>query len=509
MPEVASRRAGAREWAGLGLLALPTVLLGLDVTVLYLVLPSMAEALDPSATQTLWIMDAYGFLIAGFLITMGTLGDRIGRRRLLIIGMTAFAVVSMFAAFAPSAELLIGARALLGIAGATLMPSTLSLISNMFADVRQRAVAIGVWATMFALGMAAGPVAGGALVDTFWWGAAFLLAVPIAIVVLAGATVLLPEYADPQAGRLDLVSVALSLAAILPGIYAVKHTASHGADASTAILLVIGAAAGVVFVRRQRDLASPLLDVTLFTNRAFSVALAVLLIGLVGVGGTMYLVTQYLQLVEGLTPFTAGLWMGPPALVMFVAAIGAPLVARRVRPGQVMGLTLGLSVIGYALLATAGTGDAVPVVSGFAFVYLGLGAIAALGTDMVVGAAPASKSGSAAAMSETVQELGIAVGVALLGSLSTALYTARMTAPADASPEVAERLTGSLSGALSVADQVPAEVERAAQEAFTTGVNIASAVAGLAIVVATVLCLVALWHVRPLGEDQDVEAAAR
>ncbi|MDZ5079169.1 MFS transporter [Nesterenkonia sp. HG001] len=509
MSEVATRRAGAREWAGLALLALPTVLLGLDVTALYLVLPSMSAALDPSATQTLWIMDAYGFFIAGLLITMGTLGDRIGRRRLLLIGMTAFAIASVFAAFAPSAELLILARALLGIAGATLMPSTLSLISNMFADVRQRAVAIGVWATMFALGMAAGPVVGGALVDAFWWGAAFLLAVPIAIVVLVGAKIVLPEYADPQAGRLDLASVALSLAAILPGIYAVKHAASYGVDASTAILVAVGAAASVLFVRRQRRLASPLLDVTLFTNRAFSAALAVLLIGLIGVGGTMYLVTQYLQLVEGLTPFTAGLWMGPPALAMFAAAIGAPLVARHVRPGLVMSATLGLSVIGYALLATAGTGDTVAVVVGFAFVYLGLGAIAALGTDIVVGAAPAAKSGSAAAMSETVQELGIAVGVALLGSLSTALYTARMSAPADTSPEIAESLTGSLSGALSVADQIPAEVVQAAQEAFTTGVNIASAVAGGAIIVATVLCLVALRHVRPLGEDQDVEADRR
>ncbi|MFC7589643.1 MFS transporter [Nonomuraea antimicrobica] len=164
------KRAGVRVWLGLGLLALPTVLLGLDVTVLYLVMPSMAAELEPTATQTLWIMDAYGFFIAGFLITMGTLGDRIGRRRLLMIGVAAFAAASVVAAFAPDAGLLIVARALLGIAGATLMPSTLSLISNMFADVRQRAVAIGVWATMFALGMAAGPVVGGALVDRFWWG---------------------------------------------------------------------------------------------------------------------------------------------------------------------------------------------------------------------------------------------------------------------------------------------------------------------------------------------------
>ncbi|MET8340578.1 MFS transporter [Streptosporangium canum] len=509
MPEVTTRRAGTREWAGLGLLALPTVLLGLDLTVLYLVFPSMAEALDPSATQTLWIMDAYGFFIAGFLITMGTLGDRIGRRRLLVMGMAAFAAVSVFAAFAPNAELLILARALLGVAGATLMPSTLSLISNMFADVRQRAVAIGIWATMFALGMAAGPVVGGALVDTFWWGAAFLLAVPIAVVVLAGARALLPEYADPQAGRLDLASVALSLAAILPVIYAIKHAAAHGLDLSTAILAVIGTVAGVVFVRRQRGLASPLLDVTLFTSRTFSVALAVLLIGLVGVGGTMYLVTQYLQFVEGLTPFAAGLWMGPPALAMFAAAIGAPLIARRVRPGLVMAITLGLSVIGYALLATAGTGDAVMVVAGFACVYLGLGAIAALGTDMVVGAAPASKSGSAAAMSETVQELGIAVGVAVFGSLTTALYTARMAAPADVSPEIGGRLTDSLAGALSVADQVPAQVVREAQQMFTSGVNIASAMAGVAIVAAAVLCLTALRHVRPLGENQHDGAEQR
>ncbi|WP_148280939.1 MFS transporter [Nocardia cyriacigeorgica] len=501
MSGVDVRSSGAREWAGLAVLALPTVLLGLDVTVLYLVLPSMAEALDPSATQTLWIMDAYGFFIAGFLLTMGTLGDRIGRRRLLMIGMTAFAAVSVLAAYAPNAELLILARALLGIAGATLMPSTLSLISNIFRDERRRAVAIGIWATMFALGMAAGPVVGGALVDRFWWGAAFLLAVPVAVVVLGLARTLLPEHADPRAGRLDPASVALSLAAIVPVVYAIKHAAAHRPDLGTLLLATIGIAAGVIFVRRQLRLTAPLLDVTLFANRAFSAALAVLLIGLIGVGGTMYLVTQYLQFVEDMSPFGAGLWMGPPALAMFAAAIGAPLIARRIRPGLVMAITLGLSVIGYALLAGAGTGEPVRVVTGFGFVYLGLGAIAALGTDMVVGATPAAQSGSAAAMSETVQELGLAIGVAVLGSLGTALYAARMTAPPDVTPLVEDRLTDSLAGALSVADQVPAETLQAAREAFTSGVNVAATVAGVAIVAATVICLTALRQVRPLGEE--------
>lgn len=452
----------------MALLALPTVLLGLDVTVLYLALPEMAADLGPSATQTLWIMDAYGFLLAGFLVTMGTLGDRVGRRRLLMIGITAFAAVSVAAAFAPSAELLIAARALLGVAGATLMPSTLSLISNMFPDPRRRAVAIGVWATMFALGMAAGPIVGGVLVDAFWWGAAFLVAVPIAVAVLALGRALLPEYTDPRAGRLDLTSVGLSLAAILPVVYAVKHLASDGLDAGAAVAVPVGVIAGVLFWRRQRRLDDPLLDVALFTNRAFGMALTVLLIGLVGVGGTMYLVTQYLQVVEGLSPFAAGLWMGPPALAMFAAGIGAPLLARRVRPGHVMGATLGVSLIGYALLATAGLDDELPVAAGFAFVYLGLGAIAALGTDIVVGAAPASKSGSAASLSETVQELGIAIGVALLGSLTTAVYRAQPTE---------------------------------ARLAFTTGMNLASAVAGIAIAAAAVLCFRALRHVPRLGHQ--------
>ena len=505
MTQEQASRAGVRQWAGLALLALPTVLLGLDVTVLYLVAPNLAADLSPSRTQTLWIMDAYGFFIAGFLITMGTLGDRIGRRRLLLIGMLAFAAVSVFAAFAHSAELLILARALLGIAGATLMPSTLSLISHMFPDARERAVAIGVWATMFALGMAVGPVVGGVLVDVFWWGAAFLLAVPIAVVVVASARALLPEYADPSAGRPDLMSVLLSLLAILPIIYAIKHIATYGPDLQPVVFAMVGGLAGMMFVRRQRILTDPLLDVTLFGSRAFAMALTVLLIGLVGVGGSMYLVTQYFQLVEGLKPFAAGLWMGPPALAMFAAAVGAPLIARRIRPGYVMGGTLVVSLAGYALLAAAGLGDKVLVAVGFAFVYLGLGAIAALGTDMVVGVAPAAKSGAAASMSETVQELGIAVGVALLGSLTTAIYRSQVPVPDGLSPAAAGALTDSLSATVTVAEELPAGAAEAAQLAFTSGLNTASLVSAVAIAVAAMLCLMALRHVPPLGQEPNAQ----
>ncbi|WP_068026234.1 MFS transporter [Nocardia mexicana] len=498
-------RAGWREWSGLALLALPTMLLGLDVTALYLVVPSLAADLNPTATETLWIMDAYGFFIAGFLITMGTLGDRIGRRRLLMIGMVAFGVASVFAAFAPGAAWLIVARALLGVAGATLMPSTLSLISTMFADVRQRALAIGVWATMFALGMVAGPVVGGALVAEFWWGAVFLVALPVAVPTLAGARVLLPEYRT-GAGRLDLSSVGLSLAAVLPTIYAIKHAAADGIDMQALAAGLVGGGAAVVFVRRQLRLSEPLLDMKLFTSRAFSAALTVLLIGLVGFGGVMYLVTQYLQLVEDLSPTAAGLWMGPPALAMLVGAIGAPLLSRRLSPGLVMSATLALSLAGYMLLAVADTGGRPGVVAGFAFVYLGLGVIAALGTDIVVGAAPPEKSGSAAALSETVQELGIAAGVALLGSLTTAIYRSRVEPPPGLPGPAAEAYGDSLSGAASVADRLPGALD-SARQAFTSGLNISAAVAGIAVAVAAAVCFATLRHLRPLGDPEPLSGA--
>ncbi|TMR00001.1 MFS transporter [Actinomadura soli] len=493
-------RAGRREWCGLALLALPTMLLGLDVTALYLVVPSLAADLGPSATETLWIMDAYGFLIAGFLITMGTLGDRLGRRRLLMIGMAAFAAASVVATFAPSALWLIVARALLGVAGATLMPSTLSLISTMFTDAKQRALAIGVWATMFALGMAAGPIAGGVLVAAFWWGAVFLIAVPVAVLVLTGAPALLPEFRTPG-GRLDLLSVGLSLAAMLPTVYAIKHVASHGFDVQAWVALPVGAVSAVAFVRRQLQLKDPLLDVRLLaTSRAFSAALAVLLIGLVGFGGVMFLVTQYLQLVEGLTPTIAGLWISPPALAMLAGALGAPLLAGRVSPGVIMAAALAISLVGYALLALAGTGAKAAVIAGFGVVYLGLGVIAALGTDIVVGTVPPEKSGSAAALSETVQELGVAAGVALLGSLTAVTYRSTVDVPSGMNPPAADAYGDSLSGAWSVRDEMPTGALQTAQAAFTSGLNTAAMAAGIAVAAASLACFATLRHVRPLGE---------
>ena len=241
-------RAGRREWIGLGVIALPCLLYSMDLTVLELAVPKLSADLKPTSSQLLWIMDIYGFLLAGFLLTMGTLGDRIGRRRLLLIGAAAFGFASVLAAFSRSAEMLIATRALLGIAGATLAPSTLSLIRNMFLDPDQRTFAIGVWATSFSAGAAIGPLAGGFLLVYFWWGSVFLLAVPVMALLLVLGPMLLPEFRDPEAGRLDFFSAALSLAAVLAMIYGFKQVAQDGLG----WLPVLSVAAGVAARRRVR-----------------------------------------------------------------------------------------------------------------------------------------------------------------------------------------------------------------------------------------------------------------
>jgi len=509
----ARQRAGIKEWAGLAVLALPTVLLGLDVTILYLALPALAADLQPSSTQALWIMNAYGFMIAGFLITMGTLGDRIGRRRLLMIGAVAFGATSIIAAYATSAVMLIAARAVLGVAGATLMPSTLALISNMFGDARQRALAIGVWATMFALGMAAGPVVGGLLLERFWWGSAFLVAVPVVAVLLIAAPLLLPEYRAPRSGPLDFASVLLSLAAVLPAVYGVKELAKVGIEPLPVLALALGVLLAVVFVRRQQHLTDPLLDMRLFASRTFSAALIVLLVGLVGVSGVMLLVTQYLQLVAGLTPLAAGLWMGPPALMMVLAGMFAPLLARRIRPGYVVGFALALSTLGYGLLTavevnSSGVGMSI---AGFSLVYLGLGTIAALGTDLVVSAAPAEKAGSASAMSEMVQELGVALGVALLGSLATFVYRAQIgdSISVGLAADVIGAVEDSLWATVSASERLPSGLLLEAQQAFTVGLNVTATVGGFVILALAIVSIVGLRHVSAIGGEVQEPAAEK
>ena len=492
-PPVVSRE----EWAGLAVLALPTLLLALDLSVLFLALPHLSADLGPSSTQLLWITDIYGFMIAGFLVTMGGLGDRIGRRRLLLIGAAVFGVASVLAAYSNSAVMLIATRALLGVAGATLMPCSLALIRTLFTDAAQRSMAIGVWMTSFLAGTALGPLVGGLLLEWFWWGSVFLLGVPVMALLLIVGPAVLPEAKDADAPQIDLLSVVLSLAAILPVVYGMKVFAVDGVRLSALIATAVGVVFGVVFAHRQNKLPHPLIDLRLFSSRAFSAALAgSLFIGVILSGVTLFL-TQYLQVLKGLSPLEAGLWMLLPSLVMIVGSLASPVIAQQVRPGFVAGAGLMVTAIGGVVLIAIGPGSGlVLVMTGFTLVYFGGGPIAVLGTDLVVNSAPPEKAGSASAISETASELGVALGVAALGSVGAAVYRSQLdlgtAIPADAAAKAQE----SLAGAASAASELPAASSRAlfdaAAEAFSSAVSavggISAVVAiGLAIVVSTML----------------------
>jgi MFS transporter, DHA2 family, multidrug resistance protein len=412
-------RAGGREWAGLAVLSLPALLITLDFSVLNLAVPVLSTELRPTGTQVLWIVDSYGFLLAGFLITMGTLGDRIGRRRLLMAGAAAFGAASVVAAYAPTPELLIAARAALGVAGATLAPSTLSLIRTMFTDPAQRTTAISVWSMSLAAGGALGPVVGGVLLELFWWGAAFLLAVPVMVLLLTVGPALLPEYRNTDAGRLDLASVALSLATILPVIFGLKELAKHGVQIVPVAAIVLGLAVGAGFVRRQRRLRDPMIDLRLVRAPVFSAALVTNTFGYFAILGALFLFAQYLQLVAGLSPLAAGLWSVPAMAGITVGSILAPVLLRKLSVARVLVGGLVLAAAGFGLLAQAvGPADLGLAVAGSVVFSAGLAPTFIAVTDLMVSVAPESKAGSVASISETSNEFGGALGIAVLGSLA-------------------------------------------------------------------------------------------
>lgn len=458
----AGRRATRKEWIGLAVIALPSMLYSMDLTVLYLAVPSLTHDLGPSAAQLLWITDIYGFLIAGLLVTMGTLGDRVGRRRLLMFGAAGFGAASILAAFSSSAEMLIAARALLGVAAATLAPSTLSLIRNMFHDARQRSVAIGLWVTSYSAGAAIGPLVGGLLLERLWWGSVFLIAVPVMVLLLAVGPRLLPEFRDPSPGRFDLPSAALSLVSVLAVIYGVKRIAEGHVGAVPALSIAVGLAVGAVFAHRQTTLSDPMIDLRLFRAPAFSAALGANSLALFAVFGMDLFIAQYLQLVLGMGPFEAGIWTLPAAIGFIVGSNLAPVIAARAGTGTVVAGGAGVAAIGVGLLTQVGPESGLALLSiGSVVMALGAAQMVTLGTDLVVGAAPPERAGAASAISETGAELGGALGIALLGSIGTAVFRS----------ETGGETLGDLVGSVDTAAQ-----------AFTHGMQLAAAASAVLMV---------------------------
>jgi DHA2 family multidrug resistance protein-like MFS transporter len=471
---------------------LPCLLYSMDLTVLNLAVPSLSADLKPSAVQLLWIVDIYGFLVAGFLITMGTLGDRIGRRRLLLAGAAAFGAASAIAALSTSAEMLIAMRALLGIAGATLAPSTMSLIRNMFHDEHQRQFAIGVWIASFSLGGAIGPVLGGALLQFFPWGSVFLVAVPVMALLLLFGPALLPEYRDPDAGRIDLPSVALSLLSVLTTIYGLKQIAEHGPAAVPVALMLAGLAVGAVFVRRQRRLAYPLLDLALFRQARFSAAIAAYGLSCLAMFGVYIFITQYLQLVLGLSPLRAGLATVPWALGFVAGSLAAPKLARRVPAVWVLVGGLLAAAVGFGLLTLAGRSSGLAaLVAGTVVMSLGLAPVFTIGNEMIITAAPPERAGAASALSETASEFSGALGIAVFGSIGTAVYRAGLsdTMPAGMPADSAAQALATLGGAMAAAQATAGDaLASAAQSAFIGALQLNAVIGAAIVMAASLLC---------------------
>jgi DHA2 family multidrug resistance protein-like MFS transporter len=495
-------QAGAREWLGLAVIVLVTLLVAIDISVLGFALPDISKALAPSATQLLWIMDIYSFVLAGLLVTMGWVGDKIGRRKLLLIGAVLFGLGSAGAAFATSPGVLIGCRALLGVGAATLTPTSLALIRNTFHDSKQRKAAIGIWSGALTGGAAIGPLVGGLLLNNFWWGSVFLINVPVMVLVLVLTPILLPEFRDPNRGRIDLAGAALSMAAILPLIYGVKELALNGYSLAATISAGVGAIFLIVFVQRQRTTADPLMDVSLFRYAGFTGSILVNLMAMLSFLGISVLTNQYMQEVLGYSPFAAALWS--LAVTPFIGtAIGVTTaLAKKVRPGHLIGSGMLVMAAGFVVLSRLQVSSSIVVVLiGVGLMAAGMVSAKTLTSEIVITSAPAERAGASAAISETFSELGSALGFAVIGSIGSAVFHRQMTDvhPAGLSPAALRSAQNTIGGTLDATQHLPKPAGDAllvaGKAAFTHGLETAALTGAVAMVVVAAIVTLLLRKV--------------
>ena len=506
-------RAGRREWIGLAVLILPILIASMDVSVLFFAVPFIAQDLQPTASQQLWIFDIYGFVLAGLLLTMGSLGDRIGRRRLLLIGAVAFSAASLLAAYAQTAEMLIAARAILGVAGATLMPSTLALIRNLFHDEADRTKAVAIWSAALTGGVTIGPIISGVLLEHFWWGSVFLINLPVMFLLLVTAPFLLPESKGTRAARFDWLSSLLALGTVLPVIAGIKSVASDGWSTHGVLYAVAGLLVGVVFVRRQLSADVPMLDVRALTERRFGGSVVVNILAMFAIMGNAIILTQFLQSVLGYSPLAAALWSLVPSVVVGAAAPLSAVLAPKLGRPMVMAGGFVVSVVGFVLISRveSSTGLWIVLIAA-ALISGGLVAVLSLITDYVVGVAPAERAGSVAGLVETSSELGGALGMALLGSVLAAVYRtqADLLMPAGLPPEAAAEAGQTLGGAIAVAANLPASLGQAVLDAgraaYVSAMHAACLTAAGVLLGATVITLVLLRGTDPTQAREEAEA---
>lgn len=487
-------RAGRREWLGLAVLMIPVLLISIDNTVLGFALPAISTGLHPTGTQLLWIVDIYALMLAGLLVAMGSIGDRFGRRLLLVIGATGFGAASLLAAFSTTPEMLIVARALLGVFGATLMPSTLSLIRNIFHDARDRRIAIATWAALFGGGAALGPVVGGVLLEHFHWSSIFFINLPLIALFIPAALLLLPESRDPNPGRIDPLSIVLSMLTLTPLVFAIKHGMSEGLDWLLLAAVVVALTAGFLFVRRQLASENPMLDVRLFANAVFTSAVTANLLSLMGLAGFLYFGTQVLQLVLGLSPVEAALAL-VPGLIMSIAAgyLAVPLVAR-IQPRIVVPAALALNATGLGFVAFTPEPSVPGMIISFIVLGAGIGTAEVITNDLILSAVPADKAGAASAISETAYEFGSVMGTAVLGGLTTMVFGRQLASHLGerAQDPAFETLGSALERAGEIGGRLGDELAEIVVRAFDLGVQWAAGGATVVVLAAAVLTAVGL-----------------
>ncbi|MER6295993.1 MFS transporter [Streptomyces althioticus] len=497
--------AGANRWVVLVVLCVSLLLVAVDATVLHVAVPAVTEDLKPGAVELLWIVDAYPLVCASLLILFGTLGDRVGRRRVLLLGYTLFGVASAMAAFADDAHLLIVARALLGVGGAMIMPATLSILRQVFPDRRERALAIGVWSAVAAVGAAVGPLLGGFLLEHFWWGSVFLVNIPLMLVSLPVGRILLPESKGDGEGPWDVVGALTAAAGLFAVVLGVKRLgAGELGGAATLLPLAAGAVLLVLFVRRQRRRTHPLLDLRMFSRPAFSTSVGCIVLAMLALVGLELIAAQYLQLVLGLSPLETGLRLVPLTFAAMAAGLAGARMLRRFGPRRMVSLGFCLTAGAVVLLTAMGGEDNAPLLLG-GFVLLGFGLETTLfgAYESMLSEAPQDQAGGAAAIGETSYQLGAGIGIALLGSVMNAAYAPGLSqvpgVPASASAAAAHSLGEAYEVAARLGGPAGEALRLAARHSFVHGLHVTLLVsAGLLLAgAAMALRLPRLMHCDP------------
>ncbi|WEH36416.1 MFS transporter [Streptomyces sp. AM 4-1-1] len=487
-----------RRWAVLAVLLAGMLMGGMDLTILNVALPTVGRELLPSSSELLWITDGYPLTVAATLVVCSTVGDRVGRKRLLVTGVSTFALASLAAALSSAPGQLIAARAVQGLGYAMMLSSTVVIIRVVFPVARERSLAYGLWVASSSTGAALGPVLGGVLVEKYSWGAVFLVNVPIAVLAVVAVIVLVPESRNPDARRFDVPSALLSILGLAGAVYALQHIGQPGNLSPVTIAVGVASVALLVtFTVRQRRITNPLLDMRLFTDRRFSVSTVSILVCYGAYTGLLFLLTQQLQLVDGYSPLKSGLTLVPVAVASALGGVVAPKLAAAV--GNRWGVTTGVSVLAVALIALAAFGAAGNLAS-LVGVGLGAGMVMTLGADSMMTAAPPERAAEAGAVQEVGFSLGAGLGVAAMGIIVTLAYGANLDPVGGLTSDESDAASESLSAAMDLADRLPGPAGGAlragARSAYETGFSVTTATVAAALLILAALTAVLL---RPAG----------